>query len=117
MYATFQVDRRGKPIREGREYKMTLATRHVPAGTKRVNYEIVDDETVTDPKWSVSWDKVNFEDELSLYGDVFLTAKGTDASGTKWRTQSKLSAALRAGHKGAKMSPAIRKALEDIERN
>jgi hypothetical protein len=54
--------------------------------------------------------------EFQSYGDVFLSAKGKRGSGAPRTLQTTLGRALRRGHEGV-MTPAIEKAILDIESN
>ena len=114
IHAHFQMAG-NKLKRNGVEYIMDVGMRNVPPDTKSVRYEIVDDPTVHDPVWRVNWKRQNFEDEVSLYGEVYLLATGKSEAGD-WRAQSKLSDALRRGYGARKVarSSVLRKAIGSI---
>jgi hypothetical protein len=117
IYARFQMA--GDRLkRNGVEYVMDVGMRNVPPDTKSVRYEIVDDPTVDEPVWKVTWKRQNFEDEVSLHGEVYLLATGKSERGD-WRAQSKLSEALRRNY-GARQvmrSSMLTKAIHKIASN
>jgi len=115
IFARFELER-GQPIRQGRQYKIDVGTRNVPEGTKKVDYEILDDTFKKEPKWSVGWGQGDFEDWIFSYGDVFITAKGAGTEGP-WRARATLSEALRLGYAGRRRSSQIAKAMKDIDEN
>jgi hypothetical protein len=116
IFARFEL-RDGEPVRIGREYRMWLGVKDAPLNTKRVHYEILDEANdISDPKWSVSSDKVLFQDWISLYGDVFVTARGKSAK-EPWRAQAMLSEALKRFHRGKRLTLPVRLAIANIEAN
>lgn len=114
IFAKFKMNG-SRPVRNGREYELIIGTKHVPEGTRRVRYEILNDETVEDPVWWIPRGVGDFEDnEVSLYGEVYLVAKGKGSDG-RWEAQARLTDALRFGHgRQIARSPALRKALTYI---
>lgn len=113
IYAEFELDD-NKPVMIGESYSITVGIEHVPDGTERVKYEILD-ETFEDRKWNVEWGQDGFEDQITSWGDVFITAKGKGANGA-WRTKSSLYDALIRRH-GKRPPQPIREALEVIREN
>jgi hypothetical protein len=114
IYAEFELDVDHEPVMIEESYSITVGTEHVPDGTERVKYEILD-ETFEDRKWNVDWGQRDFEDQITSWGDVFITARGKGANGA-WRTQSSLYDALIRRH-GKRPPRPIREALEVIRNN
>ena len=97
-----------------RSVQIWVGTKNVPEETERVRYEILD-ETFKDNKLSAKWGQGDYEDWITSWGDVFMTAKGKYGGG-EWRVRTPLSEALRRGY-GKRGSAKVRKALLDIENN
>jgi hypothetical protein len=115
VIATFDMDG-DRPARVGRSYKICVGTKNVPKGTELVRYEILD-ESFEDNKFSAKWGQGDYEESITSWGDVFMTAKGRGDDG-EWRVKTRLSEALRRGYRGSKkMAKSVRKALEVIENN
>jgi hypothetical protein len=121
IYAQFDLEA-GHPVlaEGGNSYVIWLGTRNVPRGTKRVTYEILDedfetDENFTDNPWTVTLADdggPTFGDWMNSWGDVLITAKGKGIT-VRWQSKATLSQALRRGHRHR--SKLITDALTDIE--
>ena len=116
IFAKFELGADGQPTIVNGSYKIWLETRNVPAATEKVTYEILDpDKTFDQKKFTVRWGQGEFEDWITSYGDIFLTARGKTGK-SSWRTKTTLSSALRRGL-GKKLTSHVQKALKEIEEN
>ena len=115
IYAEFELED-GRPVEVEESYRLWIGTRHVPESIKRVTYNILDESYDEDDRvFRVNWGPKDFQDWITSYGDIFLTARGKTA-GREWRTQSTLVEALRRRY-GAHPPASVRRALRDIENN
>lgn len=112
IFATFDLTG-GKPTRIERSYKIWVSTKRVPLGTSKVSYN-VEDEGFVPARWTVRNDRVDFRDYITSYGDIYLNACGTGRGG-KWQAHATLVEALYNGYGSRRLSPAIRRALRDID--
>jgi hypothetical protein len=113
ILARFELDKNA-PVKLGESYKIWISMKNAPAGTRRVYYKILD-ESFTEPSFSVDSSHSDFEDYITSYGDVPITAKGKGKQGD-WKVRTTLAEALRQFY-GNKTTPKIRKALLDIANN
>jgi hypothetical protein len=113
IFAEFDLED-GDPVVVEESYRIWLGVRRVPRGTKRVTYEILDEE-FEDNKWTADSSSPDFGEWITSYGDILITAKGTGEAGA-WSTSTTLAEALRRGH-GKRPPRKIREALDDIEEN
>jgi hypothetical protein len=113
MYAKFELTK-DKPLKIQGCYSISIAIRNIPSSTRRVFYKILDD-TFSDAEFSVDARSANFEETITSYGDVPITASDKRKGGT-WRIRTTLMEALRRQY-GWKPRPSIQKALSDIAAN
>jgi hypothetical protein len=73
------------------------------------------DETFYEPKFRADSSERNFEEWISSYGDVPISATGK-AAGKAWKVKSSLGKALRRTHGSNPQKPVVA-AIEDIEAN
>ena len=90
-----------------------------PRTTKAVSFEI-DDVGVEDRQWRVPRGRAHREfltDDVSLYGDVWLSAVGFEAAARIWRTESRLYEALLRYYEDHDPGGSARDALRQIRAN
>ncbi len=98
---------------------MDLWVEDAPANTEMVYFEITD-RGISDRKWSQKKSKgprAFLADDLSLWGDVEIWARGTLSSGAEWKTKSSLYDALIRHYKGRRQTEQIKQALDQIQNN
>jgi hypothetical protein len=113
LFAEFELDDNGKPIKIGPEYSIGLRVKNAPPGTKSVSYEL-HDESFDEPRFRVNDEKEDFEAWISSYGDVPVSARGKTGKHL-WRTKEMLGRALRRGH-GSRASGVIKRAIAKLEK-
>jgi hypothetical protein len=76
----------------------------------------MDDSSFVDPEGYSANSQDNFEEEVTSYGDVEVKVTIEMANGDEYTQRAWLSHMLENGHRGEK-NPAVRAAIERIERN
>jgi len=113
-----QIPERGTKLHS---YAMDLWIEDAPEHTEKVAFEILDEE-VEDRTWSIK--KKNkasvrqfLTDDMNLYGDVEILARGLTGSATQWVAKSSLYDALRRHYAQESIGKDVRAALKQIKDN
>lgn len=98
---------------------MDLWVEDAPANTQIVYFEMTD-TGVAGRKWSkkrTNGPRAFLADDVTLWGDVEIWARGTVSSGAEWKTKSSLYDALIRHYGGHEQTEQIRQALDQIKNN
>lgn len=102
------------------ELLMELWVEHAPATTTEVAFNILED--VVEPEWTIKRQRRPaarefLTDDISLWGDVDIVARGALSTGKSWTTRSRLYDALVRYYATEDPNADVRRALKQIRQN
>jgi hypothetical protein len=120
--AKFREDQHGRlnwrPTKNVDEIPMELWLENVPPKTTSVDFSVLAD--VRGKDWTLEPSpgaRPYLADDVSLYGDVDIVARGHLRNGRDWTTRTRLYDALVRYYTGEELDNATRRALEQIRQN